>query len=90
MYVIRKILGICEKCAQEVYICNMCEVCAHSSRHVQNVQFAHIKKSTAPAAGHPSKYWADPVLFNISDQMRTGRVSYRIFSLGGGEMLCVG
>ena len=29
MCVLNKILGTCAKCAQEVYICNMCAVCAH-------------------------------------------------------------
>ena len=37
MYVVSKILGTCAKCAQEVYICNMCAVCAQSSRYVQNM-----------------------------------------------------
>ena len=74
MFVVSKILGTCAKCAQEVYIRNMCAVCAQSSRYGQNMrslhtifkicakyaQFTHKKerKSTAPVAGHPSKYWA--------------------------------
>ena len=79
MCVVSKILGTCTKCAREVYIRNMCAVCAQSSRYVQNMRSlrtilkicavcAHKKKrkkkSTAPVAGHPSKHWAGPMFEN--------------------------
>ena len=58
MFVVSKMLGTCAKCAQEVYVRNMCAVCALFSRYVQNMrslstilkicakyaQLAHIKK----------------------------------------------
>ena len=71
MCAIRKILGTCTK----GNICNMCAVCAHSSRYAQNnAQFEHIKQKEvyntccAQAVTHPSTG------YNVaySDRMRTG------------------
>ena len=53
------------------YVCSLRTILKICAKYAQ---FAHIKrkeKSTAPVAGHPSKYWAGPMLLNFSDRTRT-------------------
>ena len=46
-------------------ILGTCAKCAQEENKIK-------KKRTAPDDGHPSKYWAGPMLLNFSDRTRTG------------------
>ena len=56
---LRTILKICAKYAQFAHnpqdMCTICAVCAHNK--IKKFK----KRSSAPVAGHPSKYWAGPM-----------------------------